>query len=124
MKYLTRLTRTRTEKLISYNLQLSLPRLQNEAFFIILHMIHKFVPFHILILSINYLPDQFATKQYLFSQRYNNILNLITFYNILKTLSMSYTKQLLYTIADGMGRNRKQMDPYIHILEKNWYDSQ
>jgi hypothetical protein len=36
---------------------------------------------------------------------------------------MSYTRQLLYSIADGMGRNRKEMDPYINVLEKNWYDS-
>lgn len=37
---------------------------------------------------------------------------------------MSYTRQLLYSIADNMGRNRKEMDPYIHVLQKNWYDSQ
>ena len=36
---------------------------------------------------------------------------------------MSYTKQLLYSIADQMGRNRKDMDPYVHVLEKNWYDT-
>lgn len=29
---------------------------------------------------------------------------------------MSYTRQLLYSIADNMGRNRKEMDPYIHVL--------
>lgn len=29
---------------------------------------------------------------------------------------MSYTRQLLYSIADGMGRNRKEMDPYVNVL--------
>lgn len=36
---------------------------------------------------------------------------------------MSYTRQLLYGIADQMGRNRRDMDQYIAVLEKNWYDS-
>ena len=29
---------------------------------------------------------------------------------------MSYTRQLLYSIADQMGRNRKDMDHYVQVL--------
>lgn len=36
---------------------------------------------------------------------------------------MSYTRELLYSIADEMGRNRKDMDNFISVLEKNWFDS-
>jgi hypothetical protein len=36
---------------------------------------------------------------------------------------MSFTRELLYSIADQLGRSRKDMDPYIAVLEKNWYDT-
>lgn len=35
----------------------------------------------------------------------------------------SYTRQLLNKIADKIGRNRKDMDQFVGVLEKNWYDS-
>ena len=36
----------------------------------------------------------------------------------------SYTKNLLYTIADKMGRKREDLTKFIKIFEDNWYDTQ
>lgn len=35
----------------------------------------------------------------------------------------SYTRNLLYSIADKIGRSRSDMEGFIKILESNWYDS-
>lgn len=29
----------------------------------------------------------------------------------------------MYSLADQLGRSRKDMEPYIATLEKNWYDT-
>lgn len=38
-------------------------------------------------------------------------------------MSQSYTRSLLYAIADKIGRRREEMDKFIRLLEDNWYDS-
>ena len=35
----------------------------------------------------------------------------------------SFVRRLLYDLANRLGRNPKQMDPFVQKLESQWYDS-
>jgi hypothetical protein len=38
-------------------------------------------------------------------------------------MSETYTRKLLYSIADRLGRKRQDMDRFIKTLEDNWFDT-
>ena len=53
----------------------------------------------------------------------NNTPNQKSPYNIKDHMQGSYTRNLLYRIAAKIGRQPQEMDPFVAILEREWYDS-